>query len=246
MDYDEFEDEYIEEALMDGTIVRHRVPRGGPPPRKITMRELAEWISGLDFKVNQAMAMAMSAGRVVREPIDPLKITLPVAETLKEVARESVRQSIQRMASKDLITEQAERAIQQSIVKIIEDAVGRHTSTLNRGDAHVLKELKERVAEPLRKTLDDNNVMSNIVDKALKQVEHIFDPHSSWTREVVERTVKELEEEVHQGIRDGIRERAKALTERVLSEVIDSALREEMPALDQLQALLMLGIGNRS
>lgn len=245
MDYDEFEDEYIEEALTDGTIVRHRVPRGGPPPRKITLRELAEWIAGLDFKVNQALTIAMNSGRVMREPADPLKITLPVAETLKEVARESVRQSIGKMASKDLIAEHAERTIQQSIVKIIEDSLGRHGG-FNRIDSDVLKQLKERVAEPLRKTLDDNNVMSNIVDKALRQVGHIFDPHSSWTREVVEMTVKELEEEVHRGIRDGVHERAKALTERVLSEVIDSALREEMPALDQLQALLMLGIGNRS
>ena len=238
--------EYDDEFDPNGDMVHHDGVR--VPYRRATLRELADHVCELEYRLNEISAIALSAARQQRTErcSEPLTITLPVADTMKEVAREAVRQSARKLASKDLIAEQAERAIRQSIVDIIEKSLGKNSSGILGRDPDVLRDLKAQVLGPLTQKLADHDVVSTIIDAALDQIAYMLDPSSSWTRDVVQKTVAALEEEVRHDIQEGVRALAKSLTEKVLSEVIDSALREEMPALDQLQALLLLGIGDRS
>lgn len=244
---DEFEDEFEDEKLLHLSSRRRKEGE---------MEQLHASIAAMWVEMEALRRMAqmgpmlrhMDASREVnqlRKELDDLRagppVDLPIAKSLHDVTVAAVRRRVAGITKDSYIESTIQRALSQVVDTVIKKELGVDGS-FARTDTLVGVSVGNRIRAQTQAMLD-SGMLSDVLEKTLAifRDEALKKFDSEWIAAAVADAIKEADVEIRGLIKDEINLLATNLAKQAVLDVVEPALREEIPAVDRLEALLNLG-----
>lgn len=181
--------------------------------------------------------------REVRALVEkPPATSLPSAKLLGDIAKEAIRQRVRNLDSSDFIHGLIERTMHQSVESLVKKEFGVDQYGSVKSETVIGRAVLDTVKSKVFKIVD-GEALSESIASAMQRTAELLASRITpeWTETIAQQIVGEFEKQVADRLRTHVESKIEELVSRVLSETVDAAIREEIPAIDQLNALLQLG-----